>query len=213
MTPPSSGLDYRQAHFLTSARTLAQCPPDEAREAAFVGRSNAGKSSAINALTGQKSLARTSKTPGRTQLLNFFELGPARYLVDLPGFGYAKVPPAVKRQWQQQMEKYLRERRSLMGLVLLMDIRHPFREFDCQMLDWAQRAGLPVRVLLTKADKLKRGPAKAELLKARRLLEQRGGDFSVQLFSSLSGDGVKELARALDGWLEGDAGEAPRTSE
>lgn len=198
---PSPSLDYRNAHFLTSARTLSQCPPDDALEAAFVGRSNAGKSSAINTLTGQTRLARTSKTPGRTQLLNFFQVAEGRYLVDLPGFGYAKVPPAMKREWQKQLELYLQKRRSLRGLILLMDIRHPFREFDVQMLDWAKAAGLPLHILLTKADKLKRGPAKSELLQARQRLAAYGEDYTVQLFSSLKGDGIKELRARLNAWL------------
>lgn len=201
--PSSAGLDYSKASYFTSAPTLGQCPPDDAREAAFVGRSNAGKSSAINTLTRQTGLARTSKTPGRTQLLNFFAVAPDRYLVDLPGFGYAKVPPAMKRQWQTQIEKYLRERRSLRGLVLLMDIRHPFRDFDQQMLDWARLSGLPLHILLTKADKLKRGPAQSALLQARRRLESYGEGFTVQLFSSLKGVGVEELKRTLDSWLCG----------
>ena len=127
-------------------------------------RSNAGKSSAINTLTRTKGLARTSKTPGRTQLINFFELSNGKRLVDLPGYGYAKVPIAMKREWDKHLAEYLQMRQSLAGLVLLMDIRHPLQEFDLQMLNWAAQAGLPVHILLTKSDKLKRGPAQSALL-------------------------------------------------
>ncbi|MEX2366218.1 MAG: ribosome biogenesis GTP-binding protein YihA/YsxC [Pseudohongiellaceae bacterium] len=194
-------LDYRKARFLISSPTLARCPPDEGREVAFLGRSNAGKSSAINTLTEQKGLARTSKTPGRTQLLNFFEIEPGKNLVDLPGFGYAKVPDRVKIQWQKELELYLQERQALQGLVLLMDIRHSFREFDLMMLDWAQKSAMPLHILLTKADKLKKGAAKTELLKARQRLEQFGDLASVQLFSSLNHEGVRELKQLLNRWL------------
>lgn len=197
----SATLDYHQTRFHISASTLAQCPPDEALEVAFVGRSNAGKSSAINTLTGQKSLARTSKTPGRTQLLNFFIVSPDTYLVDLPGFGYAKVPPKLKAKWHQQLERYLQQRHSLQGLVLLTDIRHPFKEFDLQMTEWGRQAEMPIHILLTKADKLKRGAAKAALLQAEKQLAPYGELISLQLFSSHSGDGVRALTKKLDEWL------------
>ena len=157
MPPPESpSLDYRAAEFLTSASRLSQCPPDTGREVAFAGRSNAGKSSAINRLTGNKKLARTSKTPGRTQLINFFTLAEECYLVDLPGYGYAKVPPEVKLKWQRELERYLQDRQSLRGLVLLMDVRHPLQEFDRLMLNWAHASHMPVHLLLTKADKIGR---------------------------------------------------------
>ena len=143
----------QQARFLISAAKVDQCPPDEGYEVAFAGRSNAGKSSALNTLT-HASLARTSKTPGRTQLLNFFTLDEERRLVDLPGYGYAKVPIPLKQHWQRHLEAYLGSRESLVGLVLMMDIRHPLTDFDRLMLDWAQVSRLPVHVLLTKADKL-----------------------------------------------------------
>ena len=146
---------------LSDQRTLlAQCPNDDGCEIAFAGRSNAGKSSAINTLTRNKGLARTSKTPGRTQLINFFQLDEGKRLVDLPGYGYAKVPIAMKRKWDKHLAEYLQLRQSLAGLILLMDIRHPLQEFDLQMLNWAAQAGLPVHILLTKSDKLKRGPAR-----------------------------------------------------
>jgi GTP-binding protein len=202
----SNPLNFRAARFLVSAPGLAQCPSDSGAEVAFAGRSNAGKSSAINALTGQSRLARTSKTPGRTQLLNFFALDEQRRLVDLPGYGFAKVPIAVKEAWQRNMEEYLSGRLSLRGLVLLMDIRHPLQPFDELMLNWARRAGMPVHLLLTKADKLKFGAARTALLDVQR---RTGGDVGVQLFSAVTGVGLQELQERLNGWL---AVEAPATS-
>src|SRR5574344_3130863 len=154
---PLPGL-CQKAQFLISAARVDQCPPDEGLEVAFVGRSNSGKSSALNTLT-RASLARTSKTPGRTQLLNFFALDEDRRLVDLPGYGYAKVPIPLKLHWQQHLEAYLSSRESLCGVVLMMDIRHPLTEFDRMMLDWALASRLPIHVLLTKADKLTFGAA------------------------------------------------------
>jgi GTP-binding protein len=193
---------YRCAHFLTSAARLEQAPPDVGLEAAFAGRSNAGKSSAINALCGQKGLARTSKTPGRTQLLNFFGLDDERRLVDLPGYGYAAVAASIRAEWQGAVAPYVERRRSLRGLVVLTDIRHPLRDLDLQLIDWASHLGRPVHVLLTKADKLGRGKASATLLAARDLLASYPGSPTVQLFSALAGQGVETLAEVLDGWLE-----------
>ena len=195
---------YRGARFEMSAAKLSQLPPDEGMEVAFAGRSNAGKSSAINRITGQKSLARTSKTPGRTQLINFFTLDDRRRLVDLPGYGYAKVSEEIKRRWQQTMEQYLASRQSLQGLILLMDVRHPMKEVDEQLLSWCWHVGMPVHVLLTKADKLKRGQAQNTLLKLRRDIENHDptGLTSVQLFSALKGTGVDEVYKVLDLWLE-----------
>jgi len=194
---------YHRARFLVSAAHLDQLPPDEGFEVAFAGRSNAGKSSALNRITRQKALARTSKTPGRTQLINFFALDAERRLVDLPGYGYAKVAEAVKQRWQQTMESYLASRESLRGLVLLMDIRHPLRDVDRQLLGWCWHVGMPVHVLLTKADKLKRGPAQATLLRVRNELARQApaGSTSVQLFSALKGSGVEEVQDRLDHWL------------
>ncbi|RTZ76493.1 MAG: YihA family ribosome biogenesis GTP-binding protein, partial [Gammaproteobacteria bacterium] len=166
---------YRQARFLTSAARLHQCPPDEGYEVAFAGRSNAGKSSAINAICDHKGLTKVSKTPGRTQLINFFELDEQRRLVDLPGYGYAKVSVKVKKAWQENLAEYLEKRRCLKGLILLMDVRHPLKEFDLQMLEWAGHMDLPTHVLLTKADKLKRGPASASLLKVKKTLKTMDG--------------------------------------
>jgi GTP-binding protein len=201
--PDNTGsINYQLARYLISAGTVDQCPPDTGREVAFVGRSNAGKSSAINVLTSQNKLARTSKTPGRTQLLNYFELAPERYLVDLPGFGYAAVPLDVKRKWQKQLEKYLEKRESLQGLVLLMDIRHPFKEFDDLMVRWCKNAGMPLHVLLTKADKLTHGAASTVLLQTRKSLAEQGEMVTVQLFSALNYLGVDDLRKQLDIWLK-----------
>jgi GTP-binding protein len=204
-------IPFNTAAYSISATTLEQCPPDTAAEVAFVGRSNAGKSSAINKLTSQHKLARTSKTPGRTQLLNFFTLGDNRFLVDLPGFGYAKVPPAMKRKWQQQLERYLRLRKSLKGLVLLMDIRHPFKESDETMLAWCLDARLPLHILLTKSDKLTHGAARGVLLQARKQMEPHADLVSMQLFSSVTGEGVDELRLKVSDWLT--AGSAPESSQ
>jgi GTP-binding protein len=188
---------------MISAPTLALCPDDTGAEVAFAGRSNAGKSSAINALTQQNALARTSRTPGRTQLINFFSVmnDASRRLVDLPGYGYAKVPEAVKLEWQKHLAEYLRNRFSLRGLVLLMDVRHPLTEFDQMMLDYADQRGMPVHILLTKADKLKKGPASAALQKVRSRLKEWEDLVSVQLFSSLKRDGVDTLSQKLNQWL------------
>ena len=188
--------------FLTSAPQLRHCPPDLGAEVAFAGRSNAGKSSAINTMTRQRQLARASKTPGRTQLMNFFSLDEERRLVDLPGYGYAAVPLALKQDWQKHLGHYLRERLSLRGLVLLMDIRHPLTEFDTHMLDWAESRPIPVHILLTKSDKLNRGPANTALLAVRQALRQAGSPATVQLFSSLKVQGLEELADVLGKWLD-----------
>jgi GTP-binding protein len=193
---------YRSVTFLTSAARLSQAPPDVGWEVAFAGRSNAGKSSAINALCAQHSLTRTSKTPGRTQLLNFFRVDAERRLVDLPGYGYAKVAEAVKRRWQGFMVEYLSRRRCLRGVVLLMDIRHPLSDYDRDMLDWNAGRGLPTHVLLTKADKLKRGPGLDQLQRVARALEETAAPVSIQLFSSLKRQGIDQAHALLDEWLE-----------
>ena len=193
-------MHFNQATFVVSAANLAACPPDSRAEVAFAGRSNAGKSSAINAITGQSRLARISKTPGRTQLINFFSLPQERYLVDLPGYGFAKVPLSVKKKWQDELEKYLRRRQALCGLILLSDIRHPLKEFDRQMIDWALQSELPLHVLLTKADKLKRGAAQNTLLAVQKELKAHSS-VSVQLFSSLKNEGVDAARNQLNTWL------------
>ncbi|MHA3053363.1 ribosome biogenesis GTP-binding protein YihA/YsxC [Acinetobacter sp. ANC 4640] len=192
----------RQAEFLMSAPKLALCVEDTGYEIAFAGRSNAGKSSAINALTNQKQLARASKKPGRTQMLNFFSLGnPNQRLVDLPGYGYAAVPEEMKRVWQKELENYLIHRESLQGLVLLMDIRHPLQHFDLMMLEWAHSRKLFVHILLTKADKLNRGPASKALIEVKQALKKMKLQFSIQLFSSLNKQGLEELASVMAGRL------------
>jgi GTP-binding protein len=196
-----SAIRYRAARFLDSVNAFPRLPPDSGREVAFAGRSNAGKSSALNVLTGQRQLARASKTPGRTQLLNFFEVEPERRLVDLPGYGYARVPDAVRRHWQALLERYLRERAALRGLLLLMDIRHPLTELDRGMLDCCVARALPAHVLLTKADKLGRGAALGVLERLRRALRADYPQTSAQLFSALTGQGTDEAHRRMDGWL------------
>ncbi|MDP7146899.1 MAG: ribosome biogenesis GTP-binding protein YihA/YsxC [Pseudomonadales bacterium] len=190
-------IDYRRATFVVGAARLDQCPADTGSEVAFAGRSNAGKSSAINVLTDNKKMARTSKSPGRTQLINFFELGSQRRLVDLPGYGYAKVPRAVKENWHQHLDEYLRSRRSLRGVVLVMDIRHPLREFDEMMMRWAGDADLPLHMLLTKSDKLKQGQAKATLTQVRNQMKSWSAHISVQLFSATRKVGQEELQQTL----------------
>ncbi|RLA40239.1 MAG: YihA family ribosome biogenesis GTP-binding protein [Gammaproteobacteria bacterium] len=196
-------LDFASARFLQSAPSLTQCPPDTGSEVAFAGRSNAGKSSAINVLTRQGKLARTSKTPGRTQLINFFSLTDSCRLVDLPGYGYAKVPKAMKQRWDQHLAEYLQQRQSLKGLILLMDIRHPLQEFDQQMVYWAAENFMPVHILLTKADKLKRGPALNTVQKVERQLQNQPSEatVTVQAFSSLKRSGVEALEEVLQGWF------------
>ena len=197
---------YKNAEFLQSAPDLARCPQEGGAEVAFAGRSNAGKSSAINTLTDNKKLARTSKTPGRTQLINYFKIDNERSLVDLPGYGYAKVPLKMKKEWDKNLSHYLHKRQSLKGLILLMDIRHPMQDFDTMMLNWAVDVEMPVHILLTKADKLKKGPAKNTLLAVNKSLKEANVDdlVSVQLFSALKGDGVKQLISVLNQMLKID---------
>ncbi|HET7674516.1 MAG TPA: ribosome biogenesis GTP-binding protein YihA/YsxC [Gammaproteobacteria bacterium] len=190
--------DYRQARFLKSAADRATLPPDSGLEVAFAGRSNAGKSSVLNAIAGQRGLARTSKTPGRTQLINFFALGDELRLVDLPGYGFARVPPAVRERWRAMIEGYFTSRRSLRGLFLIMDIRRPLTPFDQQMLGWFLPSGRPVHLLLNKADKLSRGRCLATLAAVRRGLPDQ---VSAQIFSALTGAGIDEARAVLDSWL------------
>lgn len=189
---------YHQAKFINSAPNLKHAPPDHGLEVAFAGRSNAGKSSALNTLTRQNALARISKTPGRTQMLNFFEIDEHRRFVDLPGYGFATAPLAIKQQWQKAIEEYMNRRKSLCGIVLVMDVRHPLTEFDWLMLEWCGHAELPVHILLTKADKLNFGAAKNALLQVQKELGDAPIPLSVQLFSSLKKNGVDEAHEALD---------------
>ncbi|EJK2116404.1 YihA family ribosome biogenesis GTP-binding protein [Vibrio navarrensis] len=194
-------IHYQNTHFITSAPDIRHLPADEGIEIAFAGRSNAGKSSALNRLTNQKSLAKTSKTPGRTQLINLFKVTDGCHIVDLPGYGFAQVPLEMKQKWQKSLGEYLQKRQCLQGLVVLMDIRHPMKDLDQQMIAWAIESHIPVQVLLTKADKLKSGARKAELLKVRQLAATFGGDVQVDLFSSLKGIGVDQLRAKLDEWF------------
>ena len=199
----TNNLLFNKAEFLLSAPSIKQAPDDTGKEVAFAGRSNAGKSSAINTLTNTKKLARTSKTPGRTQLLNFFSLSEDCRLVDLPGYGFAKVPKAIKQAWDRNLAVYLQERQSLKGLVMLMDIRHPLQPYDWQMVRWASASSMPIHLLLTKSDKLKTGPAKSTLLKVKQELAKESlvDNLSLQTFSSLKKEGLSELNERLGVWL------------
>jgi GTP-binding protein len=190
---------FSQLSYATSAATLAQLPVSRA-EIAFAGRSNAGKSSAINTLAGHKRLAFVSKTPGRTQLINFFSVDEGRFIVDLPGYGYAKVPPEIRERWENVLSAYLQTREPLAGLVLIMDARHPLTPLDRRMLDWFLPRGLPVHILLTKADKLSRGAAGKTLQEVRMALKD-SPQVSVQLFSSLAKQGIEEVEAVLNTWL------------
>lgn len=192
---------YNQARFSISAPDIRHLGKDEGVEVAFAGRSNAGKSSALNKLTRQNSLARTSKTPGRTQLINVFVLDENRRLIDLPGYGYAKVPMAIKEKWQISLGEYLQKRESLKGLIVLMDIRHPFKDSDQDLIHWAVNAKIPVLALLTKADKLKSGNRKNQLLMVREAALAFCGDVTVEVFSSLNGIGLDALQTKLDEWF------------
>ena len=190
------------ARFALSAHNIRQLPPDRGREVAFAGRSNAGKSSALNTLAHQAGLARTSKTPGRTQMLVYFNVAPDRHLVDLPGYGYAKVPEDLRAHWQAFINEYFRTREALAGLVVVMDSRHPLREYDRDMLAFATGRSLPAHCLLTKADKLGRGEQAKTLQAVRKdLAESYGDTVGVQLFSSTSGLGVDEARRVVGNWL------------
>ncbi len=193
--------NYQLTHFVLSAPDIRHLPSDTGVEVAFAGRSNAGKSSALNTLTNQKALARTSKTPGRTQLINLFEVAEGKRLVDLPGYGYAEVPEEVKIKWQRALGEYLQKRNSLKGLVVLMDIRHPLKDLDQQMIQWAVASNIQVMLLLTKADKLASGARKTQLNMVRKAAESFGGDIEVETFSSLKKTGVDKLRLKLDSWF------------
>lgn len=192
---------YGQAVFFTGAVRLSQLPPDRGQEVAFAGRSNVGKSSAINAITGRRSLARVSKSPGRTRQINFFSLDDSRRLVDLPGYGFARAPHSVQRKWATTVDGYLRERCCLRGVVLLLDVRHPPNELDRHLLEWCRAANLPTCILLTKADKLARGSAVKALNEMRQRLAFASGCVTVQLFSATQGAGVDEARARLGTWL------------
>ena len=194
-----------RAKYLMAAHNPAQLPPDGGFEVAFAGRSNAGKSTALNAICQQNALARVSKTPGRTQQLVFFDIPPTtdRYLVDLPGYGYAKVPKDLQAHWQAFLDRYFAERQALKGLVVVMDIRHPLKDYDRQMLGYAVSRGLPAHAILTKADKLGRGAQGNTLQAVRKEMQAEYGDgVSVQLFSGESKIGVDEARRTIRNWLD-----------
>lgn len=197
---------YHVASFLQSASKLSQLPEDTGYEVAFVGRSNAGKSSALNTLTGQNKLAKTSKQPGRTQLINLFSLDASRRIVDLPGYGYAKVAQAISERWQETLTEYLNERKCLRGLILVMDIRHIDKPIDHDILRWAHESALPAHVLLTKADKLSKHLQNQAKQKLSHALKKQGMTVDVQVFSSLKRLGVETLCEKLDSWYAwGDA--------
>jgi GTP-binding protein len=197
--------NYQQAKYLNSAAELKQLPVDEGVEVAFIGRSNAGKSSAVNTVTGIKGLARTSQTPGRTQMINLFSLDDERRLVDLPGYGYAKAPRLLREKWTENTNEYLKTRGCLRGLVVVMDIRHPLKDADQRVIEWAIHCGLPVHVLLTKADKLKSGAQKRTLREVAKVTDAYGAEVSVQLFSSQDRLGLDTARQKLDEWFSIDA--------
>ncbi|KEF30823.1 MAG: YihA family ribosome biogenesis GTP-binding protein [Gammaproteobacteria bacterium] len=202
-------ISFNSARFLISASRLDECPEDIGAEVAFAGRSNAGKSSALNAITANGKLARTSKTPGRTRLINFFSLNrEGCRLVDLPGYGYAKVSRDMKDDWQQHLGHYLNDRRCLRGLVLVMDIRHPLTEFDQMMVEWCEHNNLPLMILATKADKLKFGQAKNAMMGIAKRLKPFSCVEHLIMFSATSKRGIEECREALTDWLE-----SPETAE
>lgn len=191
------------ANFIKSASEPKGFPPDDAAEVAFVGRSNSGKSSALNAVTGVRKLARVSKTPGRTQLVNFFEVAAGRRVVDLPGYGFARVAPEIQRRWRGLLEAYFGSRRGLRGIVLTADVRRGLKELDETMIEWAAALGLPVLLLLTKADKLSRGAVARQAAEVEKAASRRHPDVAVIAFSALKGQGVEEARAALEAWFEG----------
>lgn len=197
---------FRNAEFYTTVNHLRDLPGETRIEIAFAGRSNAGKSSAINTLVGRGRFAFVSKTPGRTQHLNFFQLGDGRFMVDLPGYGYAKVPLTVRQHWVNLLSTYLQTRKALYGMVLIMDIRHPLTELDLQMLEWFSQTKKPVHILLTKADKLSRGRTIATLNDVRRFLASDYSHCTAQIFSSMTSEGSEAATQLLQDWFEAGAG-------
>ncbi len=195
---------FQQAVFLTTVAHLRDLPPDSIREVAFAGRSNAGKSSAINTLAGRVRLAYVSKTPGRTQHLNYFTLAAGKYFVDLPGYGYAKAPEAVRSQWEGLIGPYLRKREPLAGLAVIMDVRRPMTDLDLKLIDWFRPTGRPIHIMLSKADKLSRQEQTKALRSVKAEIATWGdaGLYSVQLFSSLKKTGIEEAEAVFAGWLD-----------
>ncbi|MCF6777513.1 ribosome biogenesis GTP-binding protein YihA/YsxC [Thiotrichales bacterium 19X7-9] len=195
-------MNYQRASFLKSVAEIDQLPPDDGYEIAFAGRSNAGKSSALNTLTQQKQLARVSKTPGRTQLINVFPLDEQRRLIDLPGYGYAKVPLKMINQWRILIDAYVSQRQCLKGIVLLTDPRHSLKEFDLMMIQWARTVQKPLHILLTKSDKLTNKERQLALNEAYSAIGEKNDLITVQHFSSLKKTGLDKLTAKLDQWLE-----------
>ena len=197
----STVIHLSKATFTLSAPDIRRLPEDSGIEVAFAGRSNAGKSSALNTLTNQRGLARVSKTPGRTQLINIFEVAPNRRLVDLPGYGFAKVPIEMKKKWQKALGEYLEKRECLKGLVILMDIRHPLKDLDMDLIQWAADSDLTILALLTKCDKLSQGKRSAEVLQVKKALSSLNADITVQAFSSLKYTGLEQANGIICQWL------------
>lgn len=197
----SSSINLHRATFTLSAPDIRRLPDDNGIEVAFAGRSNAGKSSALNTLTNQRGLARTSKTPGRTQLINVFEIAENKRLIDLPGYGFAKVPLEMKLKWQKALGEYLEKRECLKGLVILMDIRHPLKDLDKDLIQWAVDSELPILALLTKSDKLSQGQRSTEVLKVKKVLKEHNADITVQAFSSLKRTGSDQATEVIQGWF------------
>jgi GTP-binding protein len=198
----STTIHLSKATFTISAPDIRKLPEDNGIEVAFAGRSNAGKSSALNTLTNQKSLARTSKTPGRTQLINVFEIAENKRLIDLPGYGFAKVPLEMKKKWQKALGEYLEKRECLRGIVILMDIRHPLKDLDMDLIQWAVDSELSILVLLTKSDKLSQGKASTEVLKVKKALKDLNADLTVQAFSSLKRTGSEQADKVICNWFQ-----------
>jgi GTP-binding protein len=198
----STAIHLSKATFTLSAPDIRRLPADSGIEVAFAGRSNAGKSSALNTLTNQRSLARTSKTPGRTQLINIFEIAENKRLVDLPGYGFAKVPMEMKKKWQKALGEYLEKRECLKGLVILMDIRHPLKDLDMDLIQWAADGDLPVLALLTKSDKLSQGKVSAQVLAVKKELAKLNADIKVQAFSSLKRSGSEQADKVICEWFQ-----------
>ncbi|MDD6067614.1 MAG: ribosome biogenesis GTP-binding protein YihA/YsxC [Succinivibrio sp.] len=197
----SKVIDFRRTTFVTSAPDISKLPNDVGAEIAIIGRSNSGKSSSINAICDQKTLAKTSRTPGRTRLINLFKVNEGKYLVDLPGYGYAQVPEQMKRQWQKAMTDYLQQRKCLCGLVVTMDIRTPLRDHDRMIIDWSIAANLPCLILLTKADKFGVNKRKEMVGEVKTQLSEFGGNFTIIAFSALSKIGIDETRNVLKNWF------------
>ena len=194
-------LAFNGTKYLKSATKLSEMPKDSGNEIAFIGRSNAGKSSSINTITGIKGLARTSQTPGRTQMINIFQLDECSRLIDLPGYGYAKVPKVVRERWEASIDQYLQQRNCLRGLVLIMDIRHPLKEIDVQVIDWATKCDLPVHILLSKADKLTNNEQRKAIDFVDSHLSGVKDLVSIQTFSSLKKTGIEDARSQIEAWL------------